>query len=85
MGKISLNVLLLVILVLVVVYVWRSKRREVWSRSGRCLACGGAPGTTGKDRRICADCAQTRTIQRWLTGFIVLVVAGIAAWLRWSR
>lgn len=83
MGKISLNFVLLLTLVLVALYAWRSKRRRAWVHARRCYACGGPPSANGKAGGICTDCLQTRTIQRWLIGFIVLVAAGIAAWLRW--
>jgi hypothetical protein len=41
------------------------------------------PQTTDKHGRICNDCVQTRTIQRWLGGFMALVIAAIAAWVHW--
>jgi hypothetical protein len=80
MGKIGLNVVLLITLVLVGLYAWRSKRREAWIQAQRCYACGAAPSTRDKVGHLCGDCVQTRTIQRWLAGFMALVVGGIAAW-----
>ena len=84
MLKLGFNFLVVVLLVLVVVFVWRGKRREKWERAGRCYSCGSVPNLTDRHGRICNDCVQTRVIQRWLGGFMALVIAAIAAWIHWS-
>lgn len=84
MLKLGFNFLVVVLLVLVVVFTWRTKRREKWERAGQCYSCGAVPQTTDKHGRICNDCVQTRTIQRWLGGFMALVIAAIAAWVHWQ-
>ena len=83
MGKIGLNFVLLLTLVLVGLYAWRSKRRDAWIKAQRCYACGAAPSTRDKTGQICGDCMQTHTIQRWLAGVMALVAGGVAAWLHW--
>jgi hypothetical protein len=82
-GKLGINFIALVVLVLVVVFAWRSKRRGVWVQTGRCYACGAVPCRTDKRGRICADCVQTRVIQRWLGGAMALLAAGVAAFVYW--
>ena len=84
MGKLGINFVALVALILVVVFAWRNKRRSTWIRSGYCYACGAVPSTIDKTGRICADCVQTRKIQRWLAGAMALVAAVVAAWIYWS-
>jgi len=84
MLKLGFNFLIVVLLVLVVMFVWRGKRREKWEHAGRCYSCGALPNLTDRHGRICNDCVQTRVIQRWLGGFMALVIAAIAAWIHWS-
>lgn len=81
MGKLGLNFMALVTLVLVVVFAWRNKRRSTWMRSGRCYACGAVPGTIDKTGRICSSCAQERRIQRWmLASFALIGLISAALW-----
>jgi ABC-type xylose transport system permease subunit len=83
MGKLGINFVVIVMLVLVVVFAWRSKRRGVWVQTGRCYACGAAPSSTDKHGRICTDCMQTRVIRFWLAGTMALAAAGVATWVYW--
>lgn len=85
MLKLGFNFLVVVLLVLVVVFTWRSKRREKWERAGLCPSCGAAPRGTDRQGNICEDCVQTRTIQRWLGGVMGLLIAAIAAWVHWPE
>ena len=43
MLKLGFNFLVVVLLALVVVFVWRGKRREKWERAGLCYSCGAVP------------------------------------------
>lgn len=83
MGKLGLNFVALVALVLVLVFAWRNKQRSAWIRAGRCYACGATPSSTDKHGRICTDCVQTRVIRYWLAGVIAVVAAGVATWVYW--
>ncbi len=85
MVKLGFNFLVVVLLVLVLVFNWRNRRRDQWMQQGKCYSCGAVPQTTDKHGRICNDCVQTRTIQRWLGGLMALLIAGIAAWVNWPR
>ncbi len=84
MLKLGFNFLIVVLLVLVVLFVWRSKRREKWERARLCYRCGAVPTTTDKHGRICHDCVLTRKIQWGLAGCIALVAALVAAWMHGS-
>lgn len=83
MLKLGFNFLVVVLLVLVLVFTWRTKRREKWERAGLCYSCGAVPHTIDKHGRICNDCVLTRKIQRGLAAFMALVAATIAAWIYW--
>ena len=85
MGKLGINFVALVVLVLVVVFVWRSKRRSIWVQSGRCYSCGALPGRTDKRGRSCVDCVHTRVIQGWLGGTIALLTTAVLVWIYWPR
>jgi hypothetical protein len=84
MMKLGFNFLIVVLLVLVLVFTWRSKRREKWERAGLCTSCGAGLATTDRQRSICADCVLTRKIQWGLAGCMALVAALVAAWLHGS-
>ena len=84
MLKLGFNFLVVVLLVLVVVFTWRSKRREKWARAGLCQSCGAVLTTSPPQRRICADCVLTRKIQWGLAGCMALVAALVATWLHGS-
>ncbi len=88
MIKLGFNFLVVVLLVLVAVFAWRTRRREQWARAGRCYRCGAVPDPHDKhDRhgRVCRDCVQTRAIQWGLGGAIALVAGAIATWVYWHR